>query len=138
MAIDKTRMLGADDLEIQGTGDSTMFRSDITGVLVGLIPRDGEYEWADREGVAHVSPQSYIAVFEEESTGKEVWGSWPAKYDEDGEKQPWSNFDAAYSIADLIREKKLVRFRKTGERMSFTKLTILERRDDEDDEDFMA
>lgn len=133
MAIDMSKMIPLEDLDkIQGVGESTKFRNDITGILVGLVEREGTYTWTDREtGEEHESPNSYIAKFVDLDTGEELLGSWPAKM-VDGVKLPWNNFDEAYTIADLIRDKVPCRFRKTGERNSFTKLTVLLEVEEED------
>lgn len=79
-----------------GTGTSSLYKDDVTGVLLGIEPRPGTYEVVDRvTGEVITRPNSWTAHFEDGSRF-----SWPTYLDENGVVQPWSRFDESIDLAE--------------------------------------
>lgn len=88
----------------KGTGENTRFTDDIVGVLLGIAERAGDYEVTDpKTGEVVTRPNSYIAHFMGDD-GQVHYVNWPAYYNDQGEKMPWSRFDASIDLALCITE----------------------------------
>lgn len=103
-----------------GTGNGGRFVTDVTGVLVGIEPRDGSYQITDRRtGQVITRPNSYTAHFADGSMF-----SWPTYLDESGRVQMWSRFEAGLSLAQIIQQGVVVHLWK--DERSFTHLEVVE------------
>ena len=89
-----------DDLPT-GAGE-TGFKKDVTGILLGIEPRDGYYEFVDsRTGKKMTKPNSYIAHFADGSMF-----NWPTYLDEEtGQVRIWNRFDTKLSLKELIQNE---------------------------------
>ena len=80
----------------KGSGTSSLYKDDIVGVLLGIEPREGTYEVADRTtGEIITRPNSWTARFADGSRF-----SWPTYLDEDGNVQLWSRFDESIDLSE--------------------------------------
>lgn len=89
-----------DDLPT-GAG-STDFKKDVTGILLGIEPREGSYEFTDeRTGKKVERPNSYIAHFADGSKF-----NWPTYLDkETGEVKLWNRFEVGLEVKELIQKQ---------------------------------
>lgn len=84
----------------KGTGEASLYKKDVTGVLVGIEPRGGTYQVADRStGEIITRPNSWTAHFADGSRF-----SWPTYVDEDGNVQPWSRFDESIDLQQCCEQ----------------------------------
>lgn len=88
-----------------GSGESTMFVTDVEGVLLGIEVRDGYYVVNDRRtGQPIQRPNSWIAHWATE-TGEKLM-SWPTYVDQTtGEVKPWSRYDKRINLAACAAQK---------------------------------
>lgn len=88
----------------KGTGESTLYKTDIVGQLVGLEPRDGVYTVTDRKtGQPITRPNSWTAHFADGSRF-----SWPTYVDEAGRVQPWSRYDPSIDLDQCVSQGILI------------------------------
>ena len=90
---------------VGGSGESTMFVTDVEGVFLGIEVRDGFYVVNDRRtGKPIQRPNSWIAHWSTE-TGEKLM-SWPTYQDQQtGEVKPWSRFDPRINLAQCSAQK---------------------------------
>jgi hypothetical protein len=83
----------------KGSGEVGRFKTDITGVLLGIEPRGGSYEVTDRKtGELIRRPNSWTAYFSDGSMF-----AWPTYVDEATRTvKPWSRFDSRIDLAACI------------------------------------
>ena len=82
-------------LNITGIGTASLYKTDHTGVIEDIVPREGTYSYIDdNTGEEIVRPNSWTAMF---ADGSRM--SWPTYYDEDGEVKPWNRFDPKIDLA---------------------------------------
>lgn len=88
-----------------GSGESTMFVTDVEGVLLGIEVRDGFYTINDRRtGQPVQRPNSWVAHWMTQ-TGEKLM-SWPTYLDPaDGQVKPWSRFDPSINLAQCSAQK---------------------------------
>lgn len=99
----------------------TDFSKDVTGVLVGIEPRDGYYDFVDsRTGEKMTKPNSYIAHFADGSKF-----NWPTYLDEEtGQVRLWNRFDAGLSLKELIQNQVTIHLWKDDR--NFTHLEVVQ------------
>lgn len=103
-----------------GTGASGRFVTDVIGQLVGIEPRTGTYQVADRRtGQMVTRPNSYTAHFADGSMF-----SWPTYIDEQGQVQMWSRFEAGLSLGQIISQGITIHLWK--DERSFTHLEVMD------------
>lgn len=85
----------------KGTGEIGRYKTDVTGVLLGIEPRGGSYEVKDRRTGAMIRrPNSWTAHFADGSMF-----SWPTYVDPaDNRVKMWSRFDASIDLAVCIQQ----------------------------------
>ncbi len=84
----------------KGTGETSLYKTDVTGILVGIEPREGTYSVADRTtGELITRPNSWTAHFADGSRF-----SWPTYWDEAGNVQPWSRFDEGIDLEQCMQQ----------------------------------
>lgn len=90
---------------LNGSGESTMFVTDVEGVLLGIEMRDGWYEVADRHtGKPVQRPNSWIGHWLTPQGEKLM--SWPTYQDPNtGQVMPWSRFDPSINLAACSAQK---------------------------------
>ena len=88
-----------------GSGESTMFVTDVQGVLLGIEVRDGFYTITDRKtGQPIQRPNSWVAHWMTNQGEKLM--SWPTYQDTaTGEVKPWSRFDPSINLARRLTRK---------------------------------
>lgn len=88
-----------------GTGEVGRYKDEVIGVLLGIEPRDGEYQVTDRRtGEVITRPNSWTAYFADGS----MW-SWPTYVDPDtGEVKPWSRFDQSIKLGQVVKNKQRI------------------------------
>ena len=102
----------------QGTGNTGRYVTDVTGILVGIEPRDGSYQVTDRAtGQVITRPNSWTAHFADGSMF-----SWPTYLGEDGQVHMWSRFDASINLAACIQQGVPIHIWK--DERSFTHLEL--------------
>lgn len=89
----------------RGEQPRTMFADKVTGHLVSITLRDGEYEVKrngqpvlDANGKPMVRPNSAIAEWRSDD-GQRVLTSWPCRYDDQKQILLWDAFDASINLA---------------------------------------
>ena len=83
----------------QGRGDS--IPKDVTGILVGIEPRDGYYTFTDANGQEVKRHEAYLAHFED----GQVF-SWTVFEDENtGEVKMWDRFDPSINLAACVQQR---------------------------------
>lgn len=90
---------------LNGSGESTMFVTDVTGVLLGIEVRDGFYPIEDRRtGQMVQRPNSWIGHWLTPAGEKLM--SWPTYQDPaTGEVKPWSRFDSSINLQQCSTQK---------------------------------
>ena len=100
----------------RGEQPRTFFADEVTGHLVSITLREGEYEVRrggqpvidPATGKPMVRPNSATAEWRSDK-GERVLTSWPARYDENHNILLWDAFDQAINLAsDLLHFKKEV------------------------------
>ena len=88
--------------QLAGSGEVGRYKDDVTGILVGIEPRDGVYQVKDRKsGQVITRPNSWTAHFEDGS----MW-SWPTYVDPNTNTvQPWSRFDPSINLAACVQQR---------------------------------
>ena len=87
--------------QLHGSGEVGRYKDDVTGILLGIEPRDGFYQIQDRKtGVMIQRPNSWTAHFADGSMF-----SWPTYLDETtGQVMPWSRFDQSINLAACAQQ----------------------------------
>lgn len=90
---------------LAGSGESTLFVTDVEGVLLGIEVRDGFYTVNDRRtGQPIQRPNSWIAHWATPQGEKLM--SWPTYVDPaDNMVKPWSRFDSSINLAQCSMNK---------------------------------
>ena len=102
----------------QGTGESGSYVTNVTGVLLGIEPRDGYYTITDRNtGQEITRPNSWTAHFADGSMF-----SWPTYLDDQGQVRMWSRFDPSINLAQVIQQGIVIHLWK--DKRNFTHLEI--------------
>jgi len=84
----------------QGSGASGTYQDDVTGILVGIEPREGSYQITDRRTGQVISrPNSWTAHFADGAMF-----SWPTYLDEQGVVRMWSRFDSTINLAACVQQ----------------------------------
>lgn len=103
-----------------GTGESGRYVTDVTGVLLGIEPRDGVYQVTDRNtGQVITRPNSWTAHFADGSMF-----SWPTYVDDGGVVRMWSRFDSSINLAQVIQQGIVIHLWK--DKRNFTHLEVVE------------
>jgi hypothetical protein len=104
-----------------GSGEVGRYKDEVTGVLVGIEPRDGFYQVQDRKtGQMIQRPNSWTAHFEDGS----MW-SWPTYVDEQTNTvRPWSRFDPSINLAACVQQRIVIHVWKDDR--NFSHLEIAE------------
>lgn len=84
----------------RGTGE-TGFSRNVTGILLGIEPRDGSYEFTTDDGEKIVHSQTWTAYFE-----SGAMFSWPTYVDkETGEVKMWSRFSSDIDLGECVEQR---------------------------------
>lgn len=89
----------------KGSGEVGRYKTDVTGVLLGIEPRDGAYDVIDRRtGKPIKRPNSWTAYFEDGSMF-----AWPTYVDEATHTvKPWSRFSSSIDLQACIENKTVL------------------------------
>jgi len=97
-----------------GSGEVGRYKTDVTGILVGIEPRTGTYQVKDRRtGQMIERPNSWTAYFEDGS----MW-SWPTYVNENGQVMPWSRFDPSIDLNACVQQRKVIHVWKDDRQFS--------------------
>lgn len=110
-----------------GTGESTRFVDDVTGVLLGIEVRGGTYEVTDRKTGQKVQrPNSWTShwlVTDEDGSQREMLMSWPT-YEQDGNVLPWSRYPKSINLQQCSAAGTVLHFYKDNR--NFYHLEVVE------------
>lgn len=113
---------------LAGTGESTRFVDDVTGVLLGIEVRGGTYQVKDRRtGQLIERPNSWTShwgVTDNDGNQREVLMSWPTYVDEAGQVMPWSRYPKSINLQQCSAAGTLLHFYKDGR--NFYHLEVVE------------
>lgn len=114
-----------------GSGEVGRYKPEVTGVLLGIEPRDGFYQVKDRDGNAIIDPEtgrpmmrpnSWTAYFEDGS----MW-SWPTYQDKQTKQVlPWSRFDPSINLKACVQQRKVLHVWKDDKNFSHLELVETE------------
>lgn len=110
---------------IQGTGETSRFVTDVTGVLIEIQMRGGTYEVVDRKtGEKIVRPNSCVSVWRTLS-GTIVYMSWPTYFGDDGQVHLWSRFNGKrIKLQQAVEDETVLHFYR--DRRNFYHLELVE------------
>jgi hypothetical protein len=111
-----------------GTGESSKFKKDITGVLLGIESRDGMYEFKDpNTGEVIEKPNNYIAHFADGS----MFG-WPTYIDKKtGKVCMWDKFEEGLELRQIIQQSITIHLWR--DERNFTHLKVVEQTQTQDE-----
>lgn len=100
---------------LEGTGVSTMFVTEVTGVLLGIEIRPGSYEVTDRRtGQLLTKPNSWTShwlVTEDDGSQHEALMSWPTYVDpKTNQVRAWSRYNKSIDLAAAAANGDVLHF----------------------------
>lgn len=96
----------------RGSGEVSRYVSDVTGILLGIEPRDGSYTVNDRRTGKPVSRPNSWTAYIQTPEGVMYW-SWPTYIDQaTGQVLPWSRFDSSIDLGACVAQRKVIHLSK--------------------------
>lgn len=108
----------------KGSGEQSRYVDEVTGILLGIEPREGTYTVNDRRtGLPVERPNSWTAHVKTPE-GIMYW-SWPTYRDAaTGQVLPWSRFDASIDLGAVVAQQKVIHLSK--DKNGFCHLELVE------------
>ena len=96
----------------KGSGEVSRYVNDVTGILLGIEPRDGSYTVKDRRTGQMVERPNSWTAYVQTPEGVMYW-SWPTYVEQaTGQVLPWSRFDASIDLGQCVAQKKVIHLSK--------------------------